>query len=70
VAPSSSQELSGIQAQAAMAENDVGETVQTLKLAWISEGANKQEQEKLAQSNRWKTGLGRAVAGRPVVSVA
>jgi hypothetical protein len=41
VAPSSSQELSGIQAQAAMAENDVGETVQTLKLAWISEGANK-----------------------------
>jgi hypothetical protein len=27
-------------------------------------------QEKLARSSRWKTGTGKAVAGRPVVSVA
>jgi hypothetical protein len=37
---------------------------------WISVIALMVRQAKLARSSRWETGTGKAVAGRPVASVA
>jgi hypothetical protein len=57
---------------------DIGPRFQRALLGWLGSGRDhcahrldfRRRQQKLVQSNRCKTGPGKAVAGRPVASVA